>query len=531
MALILVLVFGVVAAAMATYGEVSFRHHLVVRLQTALRSSAEAGLRVGLDKLRLHSTLCADAPASVGPQTVSVPITPNGASITLTCSYVSGNLPQANEWGAVLTGIGTSASVPELSAEGANSTAKSIDGPVYLASTSPSASVASLAAPVTINDGDLWYFDPTCAPTTNAPTISGLTLLPSPPRSRLCTTQTWSAIAPQPVLPPKPLPIDPPARDDLVPGCRIFFPGSYSAPPALQKGDNYFVSGDYYFDFDGTLDIKSADVQAGQPDPYSGDVAQLSGLTSQCAHVLDNDTVKAAEIGYGATFVLGGASTIAIDTHGRLEMFSREQLGGQNVSIQAVETTGAGYDASTITTANGPIVWMKPGNTNAMVLHGLLRAPKAQVAFGNVTNTVSAQAAGGLVVASLDLQGSASASGWLIGRANRPTATKVVMTATATDVSGISVSVQAVVDYRFARLATDAATYAGSNVLAANTASFTSHDVGSVVVGTMLPPQTHITSVLTPSIVLLSANATATTTAQTVTIRTAEVAINSWRRI
>jgi hypothetical protein len=333
-----------------------------------------------------------------------------------------------------------------------------------------------------------------------------------------------------PGLAPKPLPIDPSGRDDLVPGCRVFFPGAYSAPPAVQSGDNYFVSGEYYFEFDDTLEFRQADVQGGQPDPYSDDVQQIADLAPSCANVLDNPTVESLETGWGATFILAGRSRISVDQGARVEIFSRVQAGGKTVSIQAVETAGAGYNASTLTVADGPILWMHPGNTNDLVLHGMIRVPQAQVAFGNVTNTVAAQASGGLVAASLDLQGSGSASAWMIGRANRPAATKVLMISTATNGAGISVSVRAVVDYRFARVVKDASFFTGSNLLVSNSANFTSNDVGSVVVSTVLPPQTKITQVVSPSIVFLSADANVNQTNGTATIRTPQVAINSWRR-
>lgn len=528
MAVVLVLVFGILATSLAGYGAVSFRHHRVIRLQTALRASSEAGLRYGLEQVRLHTTLCADVPGSLADQTIPIPITPNDATVTVTCGYVSGNLPAANQWAIILTAIGASSTVPSFQSHGSTSEVKRVDGPVFMQVTTPASTGSGLGAPVQIHEGDLWWHHSTCTGVT-PPTIAYLSLVPSPPRGRLCTTSNWQDLAPMPPLPPKPLPIDPSGHDDLVSGCRVFFPGAYAAPPALG-GDNYFVSGEYYFEFDDVLEVRQADVQGGQPNPYSQNVAQLLNLAPNCAQVLSNPTVVAAETGFGATWILGGGARIDVGVHGRLEMFGRPQ-GNQDVSIQAVETSGSGYTASTLTLSSGPILSMKSGNTNDMAIHGLIRATKALIEFGNVTNTVSAQATGGIVAAAVDMQGSASASGWLIGRSNRPSATKILMTSTATDATGVAVTTQAVADYRASRTVEDAGTTSGSLVITSATADFTSADIGSVVMSTSLDAGTTITSVVNPTTVRVSSSANFSRSNVTLNIRTAEVAVNSWRKL
>jgi hypothetical protein len=528
MAVVLVLVFGVLAAALASYGAVSFRFHRVVRQQTALRASAEAGLRYGLEKLRLHQTLCADVPGSLAEQAIEVPITPNDATVTVSCAYAGGNLPAANEWALILTGVGASSSEPSFQAHGSSSVNRTIEGPVFMEVTTPASTAFDLAAPVKLLEGDLWYQSDACT-TAVAPSQANLTITPSPPRGRLCTAHTWQDLAPMPPLPTKPLPVDPSGRDDLVPGCRIFFPGAYAAPPALGS-DNYFISGDYYFEFNDTIEVRQADVVGGQPSPYSEDVQYLADLAPGCAGVLDNDTVAAAETGWGVTWILGGGSRIDVGVHGRIELFSRAQA-DQDVSIQAVETSGSGYTKSTVNVAAGPIISMKEGNTTDMVVHGLIRAPEGFVEFGNVTNTVSAVATGGIVVAGIDLQGSASASGWVIGRSSRPSATKIVMLATATDTNGVSVSMKAVADYRLGRSVNDAVTTNGSQTVTSATAAFTDADVGSYVLATTLPGGTTITAVQNSTTITVSQAATATRSGIRLVIRTAEIAINSWRKV
>jgi hypothetical protein len=74
--------------------------------------------------------------------------------------------------------------------------------------TSPSALADGMSAPVQIQEGDLWYHSTNCT-TATAPTFPNLTIKPSPPRGKQCTTHTWQDMAPMPPLPTKPLPVDP----------------------------------------------------------------------------------------------------------------------------------------------------------------------------------------------------------------------------------------------------------------------------------------------------------------------------------
>ena len=146
---------------------------------------------------------------------------------------------------AVLTGIGVSAAEPAIASEAGNGTTKLLDGPVYMGISSPPTFVSDLKSAVALVEGDFWFYDAACGATTSPLAPPNLGFAPNPPRRSKCTVQPWQKIAPMPALPPKPLPIDPSGRDDLVPGCRIFFPGAYSSPPAVSNGDNYFVSGEF----------------------------------------------------------------------------------------------------------------------------------------------------------------------------------------------------------------------------------------------------------------------------------------------
>ena len=535
--LLLVVVFGMVAAAMATYGAATFRHHRVVRLQAELRSGAEASLRVGLDRIRLHSSLCIDSP--VGSVTTLAPIV--GSTLdptTMTCSPLSGVTGGANEWGAVLTGIGTSPSAPLLTSTGSSTQSILVDGPVYLGDSTTATDPEAIHSPVTIDNGDLWIHDSTCADegaALSAP--SGLRPFPSPPRTAHCTKAPWTQIAPAPTLPPIPTASNPAARDDLVPGCRVFFPGHYSAAPTLLAGSNYFVSGNYYFDFGGSFDIRQADVLGGRPDTRAADSARIPGLSPSCAEVSTTEAVVDAEQGFGVSWILGGNARIAVGDGARVELFSRATTDDVYVSLQASDSDAGGYHTSSITATDAPILSVAALSTDDVVLHGLVHAPRARVALGLVNSSASPQTAGGLVAAALDLTGSTSPTAWTVGRADRPTGTRLSVSS-VTQRDGVTFTVSAIVGYRLGRAVVDGQTTlagAGDGTfdfrgLHSDTAVFSSADIGNVVVAPGLPARTTVVSVLSPTDVVLSAPATDALTGLTVMIRTAEVTIESWSK-
>src|SRR5205823_6056754 len=81
---------------------------------------------------------------------------------------------------------------------------------------------------------------------------NGLYISPTPPYLWKCTP--GATPDPAHVLPDlTPLPLDPTPLPFPLTGttkCKVFFPGKYTAPPALDNSiPNYFVSGSYYFQF------------------------------------------------------------------------------------------------------------------------------------------------------------------------------------------------------------------------------------------------------------------------------------------
>jgi hypothetical protein len=520
MAIVLVVIFGMLVGAIATYAGVSFRHTGIVRSQTEMRASAEAGLRVTIDQLERRQTLCSDF-STVPPP---LAIAPNQAEIVVRCTNIGGANQAANSWALILTGVGASASLPSMISAGAASElwTRDIGGRIYMGAPN-SHDVANLKL-----QGDLWFYDGTTnCESPSAPVIPGMTIEPQPPHGLICTPVPWTALVSPFLLPPVPTLVDPAGIDGLVDGktCRIFRPGTYTEPPDLAAGENYSVSGDYYFEFDEQFQIDNASVLAGRPDAALGDHLYLS--MPECDGAWNDADVAGLEDGTGATFFLGREAWINVAHNGRFEIL-RRLTGTQALSIVAVPTTGNGYEASTrLLSQDEAILSTKEGNNKDAVVHGLVYAPLAQLELGNVANDAAAQITGGAVVAGIDLQAS-NAENLAISNSSIPSQTKILMTSTATDGQDRSVTVQAVLDYQPSRLVLDGVLN-GDTVSSAE-ADFGPEDVGSTITGTGIPPSVTILNVIDEANAQLSAPAVNGSNVALV-IETPQIAINSWRKV
>ena len=226
--------------------------------------------------------------------------------------------------------------------------------------------------------------------------------------------------------------------------CTVFSPGKYTS--VALGSDNYFKAGEYYFE-NVLITVKNKTVVAGFPFS-AGDSAKLT--QPACLTAQQADAAATAITGNGgATFYLGGTSKIDIDNGGGFEIF-RRLIGNTYLSIYALSTSGAGYTASTLDwndAAGGWILETKSGSNNDVAVHGLFWAPVAAASLGNITNAANGQLLGGLVVARLDTQASASASAFSIGIETSPRDARYLLASTAT-LDGHSTTIQAVVQFR-----------------------------------------------------------------------------------
>ena len=453
--LVVTAVLSMSVIGIAGYVATDLRYGRVTMDRADRLAATDAVMNYAIDQLKLRNAGC--LLSSNGPQALPGLNSPvNGASTTVTCERAGGGIGDIQAWAAVMTGIGVPANSYLLSSQSGNgSEAKLLGGPVYMERVTTSS--FNLGPAVKIKDGPLFYHDATCAtPATAASLPSTLIFEPNLIYGPICSTENWTiaTVGADPdvpnlsLLPPNPLPT-------TTGSCQVFSPGVYTAFPNL--GSNvYFKSGDYYL-LNVAFTIDKSTVTAGYPDPTIVSVPELP-ISPDCQTAMAADPNKVAP-NLGATFYLGGTSNISIQTQGSLEIMPR--LHGANyVSIHALcsttdPVTAAGCDQTggptgvpSLLTATGaqPIVYTDPGNQKQLITHGLFYAPTGRLEFGNATNTAKQEVMGGLVVARLVLQSSASASNFKISVAVSPVNYKVVLVATAK--KNGTTRIRAVVDYR-----------------------------------------------------------------------------------
>jgi hypothetical protein len=435
LAMVLTIILATVTTAIASYATAGLRYSRVVQDRADRLSAADGGMRYMIEKLKLRQTLCTTAAAQNGYTTI-VPPSINNATIKVTCDRIGTLISDIQSWALVVTGSGVPANNPIFVTQGGNGQTKSFGGPVFMADPSR----LNVGAASEIKDGDLWYTNNSSCPIpATPPTIANLTFTPAFLRGPLCTLKRWNELFTTPPLPPVPT-VPNPSPVTMPTGCKVFFPGKYTTSPALST-ENYFVSGDYYFEnvyFDVT-----GTVIAGQADGTNGDGQFLTAPTCATAP----NVYKGS--GAGATFVLGGSSRIYIDNKGGLEVTRRRQ--GRNVvSVEAVDPSAApvGYLGSTIDYASGQNIFeSKSGNNSDVAIHGLWWTPNGRVVLGNVTNTANGQFLGGVVGAYVEVQASASVNALNIRVETSPATAKWLLVSTATK-NGGTTTIRAVVDYQ-----------------------------------------------------------------------------------
>ncbi|MGH9133256.1 MAG: hypothetical protein ACRDZZ_04910, partial [Ilumatobacteraceae bacterium] len=328
---------------------------------------------------------------------------------------------------------------PMFDSQSGGGVQKLLGGPVWVSDPSR----MDLQAPVTVEDGDIWYYRADCDNPSPAVTLdTDLTFTPEY-RGTICVNQPWQQLYRAPTIGSFPGAADVALTNQApdtttYPGCSVFAPGRYTVMPALTS-HNYFKSGNYYFE-DVEFEVTHAVVTAGWPDS-GGYGDQIFMANAPCAAAISDDALAPGATP-GATFYFGGTSHLNVDNQGSFEILRRLQ-GDSLVSIQALDTTTADHEASSLD-YNDDLVWSKSGANNDLAIHGLAWAPRAAMTFGNVTNAANGQILGGAVFARIHLQASASASAFIIRVETTPIAYELRVDATATK-NGRSTTMTAVV--------------------------------------------------------------------------------------
>lgn len=429
-------VISTVVMAVATYVTADLRYAMVVEERADRLAAADGGLRFGIEKLRNYQTLCTTRAGGSGGVTTVFPPVINGATIAVTCQRVGDMISDVQGWGVVVTGEGVPPGQDYFTTSGAGGSdnVKTFSGPVYIEDPTS----IGLQSNFKIKDGDLWYNKSNCDTPLVIPEVDSGQMIFEPDffRGPMCTQLDWNGLFTPPTGGSPPVsPLNPAFTDTSA--CRVFSPGKYTS---LSLGSsNYFMSGAYYFE---NVDIvlQNQDLIAGFPGGQ-GDAPKL--VNTNCAAEQAHD--RSLGGGGGATFYLGGSSRIEVRNGAGLEIF-RRRVNETALAVYAVEASGGGALASTLDW-NDMILETKSGSNNDVAIHGLVWVPKAMISLGNITNAANGQLLGGVVVANLDTQASASASAFLIGIETNPAATRLLLISTAT-LNGRTTTIRAVVQFR-----------------------------------------------------------------------------------
>jgi Tfp pilus assembly protein PilX len=417
LAMVLVLVFGMLGAAVAGLGIANARASVVTQAKVQKVTAAAAGVRFAAARLETDPTACA---ASGSTQTVTQTV--NGMTVTIACQPMVGQGTGVQGY-AIVTTDTTAANLTDQS--GGN---KTIQGAVYLSGV-PSTTRTKIV------DANLYLR--VSSPSASCPSMD-LTASMAPPYTCVPMTATWKQLGlTVPVLPPSPPAAHGSAPDFItdVAGttCNIFLPGTYRSAPTLASL-NYFASGVYYFENVGAIDMSGKTAVAGTP----GATERTVNNQPPCV----NDTVVGVnDDSRGAVFILGGTSYIAAGTGStrQLEIFRRRGTTGlDGFSVVAVTSPApSGYVTSTlIGNYNDQIIDNSAGNNPALVFHGEIWAPDTSIDSGAVTNGNMFQALGGLVAGRVQLQSSNVGTGLTVMTDPSPSNRAVLVTSTARDSSG-----------------------------------------------------------------------------------------------
>jgi hypothetical protein len=436
--LILVTFVGLVASAAAGYAFTNMRRSVITKSKIEKVNAANAGIRYGVDQLRVSPTLCASAAARGGTgEPIPLPGLVGDRPVDLVCQWKAGTPLGAAGFALMVTGQSAPnvAVTDPLIETAQGSSGKTITGPVYLPQTADAA--FDLKKEVRVAEGNVYYRLASCG-TSNLPsnmTVQG----PTPPYGADCTTKTWDQIVTWPALPA--VPPAPASAPKDVGGCRVFFPGTYTSM-TLGNGPVYFASGVYYLN-GVNLNIANALI-GGAPGP--SDTFLLQDEAGSCS-TMDDTNAEITSVpnnrvdGTGVTLILGGDASLYVDGGGHLELFRRanadlsdETL--RNVSLVSVPPAApVGYQAHVVD-PDDFVVDIKSGGGNGnnqpeMVSHGTVFTPYAAVAVGNAPVGVYQKFLGGIVASRVDLTSPESSINWEIRTDIGPFSRELVLVATA----------------------------------------------------------------------------------------------------
>ena len=455
--LVVSVVLAIVVLAIASYATTTLRLGQVVEESSDRIAAAEAGLDWALDRYQRGLTTC---DSGTGQEFAIFQGEVNGIRAEVTCTVIGAAVPGAGKYALVMTGEDLPSGVGLLGRSGANSEAKEIRGSIYMESTE-----FDVSAPLSLLNGWLLHHDGACTGPfeSSSPSLPGNFVIDAA-EPTFCTDQTWEQLffenRPIPSLPSSLAPapqIDPN-------GCVVWSPGRYDSTnvpdfaSAFGGGPtyNYFISGNYFFDNLGELDLKGSYVLAGYPGVRGPNIYQIKPQDTFDNHPCREawwydgfaDPAKPRGDRLGATWYLGGNSSVFVKSGSALEISGRLQdfnatTSRARVSLQALDPGGA--NGTTVRGAE-EILTTKSGSGSQMAMRGLVWSPYSSFNFDNLANDVVAALQGGAVVSRLVAGAAAQTDGFLIEVSQQPVETQLLVESTA--VNSGTATVRAILDYQ-----------------------------------------------------------------------------------
>ena len=456
-ALVFLAVFGILVPALLGLADTNIKFFASAKSTDNRMFAADWGVEYGIKQLSSALGPCPNTAS--GLQTISpAPPQLNGRTVSVQCQTMEsvGAGGVFGDYSVITTDTTQPASLTTQS--GAASSVTIAGGNVYVAGP------MNLLKGLIVTGGNVQHRHASCSPTPAQP--ARLTVTPDPPFSWSCTTSG----APNPTisLPPSVPAAAPAAACTTVAGlgvacglpaatCKIFYPGTYTTPPALLAGTgtgNYFASGIYYFNGIGLWDpANRTTVFGGKPKAPEVPAPDITAAgRTPCATDVIADTQSASYANdanaYGVEWIFGGSSGMFIDQDVTVELFTRyagaTPEGTDGVSFYTVRTTGSGWTAwapppggACDSDSSQACVLEVSGNNTRVAIHGGVYAYNAPIAAFATLNTV-AQFAGGIVAKDLSLQASAVGGGLAVSTAATNVTRRVLIRGTAQGLSGES---------------------------------------------------------------------------------------------
>jgi len=430
--LVAVMIFGIVAAAVASFAATSYRKSITIRYRADKIAAANAGVNVVLDAVRTDFAACTNPANPLNLKTTNL----NGFTVDLTCKFGAGTLRGRGAWAMMIT----SPDPKSFDIAGTSATDLTITGPIFFTGVPEDQGNKHLF----VKRGYIQLQVDACA---GAPTSAAdgdwLTIDPAVLAAMRCDKDMdwWEAMTDKPSPPPKNSFTSANPNGTVYGDCTVFEPGRYTGVPNFNK-ENYFKSGVYYFDNVGAMNFTGNSV-AGKPGIDESPIVGLQPLMPSCAAPSQaNDNGN----GTGATFILGRSSRIVLPSNSTnsLEIFLRKSagypatsVGTDLVSVMTLDSYGSaaqnntvlGYDYGNLGYSNSDLsttffdttsqctgcsVDSGSGNNPEFAARGLVYVPRGTIRLNNVTNNADGQYLGGIVAARAEVQRSNKGNGLII---------------------------------------------------------------------------------------------------------------------